>query len=432
MKLKHGKYRGQFIPVRDKNKRKIAGLSNRNGRFYGMLWVEIGNSERKTARRFPLLTPEGVQCANLTEAKAAYDLLRVARQDNAHPLSGRKPSFSAWADDYLTLTQTLSKKTGTVQNEKQALERWKAHLGTIAVDKVSTPMISGYKEKRLKGGHFGKKKFKPASHRTVRLDFIMLRNVLNAAKEAGHIRKLPEFPKIKVPAPARRSLITPEEFERLLEACTAQDEGKKEPVTKNGEQLRDFFRLLAFCGCREQEGIRIGWGHVDFENKRVFIGAPEDFQAAAITVGTGGISKNHGSRIVDFNPQLESLLLEMKSRKQENSSWLFPSPQRGEKDIHAKTFRESLKLVRTHADLPDVGFHDLRHLFCSFCVMAGIDFMTIASWLGHKDGGILIGKVYGHLLDEHRKKMASKLTIGISAILPISEQSAASVNTRSG
>jgi hypothetical protein len=48
--------------------------------------------------------------------------------------------------------------------------------------------------------------------------------------------------------------------------------------------------------------------------------------------------------------------------------------------------------------------------------MAGIDFMTIAAWLGHKDGGILVGKVYGHLLDEHRAKMARRLTIGIAAI----------------
>ena len=32
--------------------------------------------------------------------------------------------------------------------------------------------------------------------------------------------------------------------------------------------------------------------------------------------------------------------------------------------------------------------------------------MTIAAWLGHKDGGILVGKVYGHLLDEHRQKAA--------------------------
>jgi hypothetical protein len=37
-------------------------------------------------------------------------------------------------------------------------------------------------------------------------------------------------------------------------------------------------------------------------------------------------------------------------------------------------------------------------------------------WLGHKDGGILIGKVYGHLLDEHRQKMAAKLTIGLAPV----------------
>jgi hypothetical protein len=42
--------------------------------------------------------------------------------------------------------------------------------------------------------------------------------------------------------------------------------------------------------------------------------------------------------------------------------------------------------------------------------MAGIDYMTIAKWAGHKDGGVLIGKTYGHLNREHMKKMASKLT----------------------
>jgi integrase len=63
-----------------------------------------------------------------------------------------------------------------------------------------------------------------------------------------------------------------------------------------------------------------------------------------------------------------------------------------------------------------VGFHDLRHYFCSMCVMAGLDFMTIAAWLGHKDGGILVGKVYGHLLDEHRQKAAKLVHFEFSVI----------------
>jgi len=71
--------------------------------------------------------------------------------------------------------------------------------------------------------------------------------------------------------------------------------------------------------------------------------------------------------------------------------------------------RESFKLVREKAGLAWVGFHDLRHFFASQCVMAGIDFMTIAEWLGHQDGGILVGKVYGHLADSHKQEAAQKL-----------------------
>ncbi len=42
-------------------------------------------------------------------------------------------------------------------------------------------------------------------------------------------------------------------------------------------------------------------------------------------------------------------------------------------------------------------------------VLSGVDFMTIAAWVGHKDGGVLIGKVYGHLANEHRKAMAKRV-----------------------
>lgn len=56
------------------------------------------------------------------------------------------------------------------------------------------------------------------------------------------------------------------------------------------------------------------------------------------------------------------------------------------------------------AGLARIGFHDLRHYFISYCVMSGIDYMTIAKWMGHRDGGILIGKVYGHLTDDHARR----------------------------
>jgi hypothetical protein len=38
--------------------------------------------------------------------------------------------------------------------------------------------------------------------------------------------------------------------------------------------------------------------------------------------------------------------------------------------------------------------------------------MTIARWIGHQDGGILIGKVYGHLSNEHAQRQAKKIDFG--------------------
>jgi len=41
--------------------------------------------------------------------------------------------------------------------------------------------------------------------------------------------------------------------------------------------------------------------------------------------------------------------------------------------------------------------------------MSGIDYMTIAEWVGHQDGGILIGKVYGHLAKSHKREQARRV-----------------------
>jgi integrase len=117
-----------------------------------------------------------------------------------------------------------------------------------------------------------------------------------------------------------------------------------------------------------------------------------------------------------LNPALASLLKEMATRQAPDLQWLFPSPQRGKKDIHLRTFRETLKLARAEAKLDKFGFHDCRHYFISMSVMAGIDNMTIARWVGHRDGGVLIGKVYGHLTDEHTQRQAQKL-----ALTPVSD-----------
>ena len=56
-----------------------------------------------------------------------------------------------------------------------------------------------------------------------------------------------------------------------------------------------------------------------------------------------------------------------------------------------------------------ITHHDLRHLFATRCIESGVDIPTVSRWLGHKDGGALAMKVYGHLRDSHSTAMAQKV-----------------------
>jgi integrase len=378
-------HRAQFIPACDSRNRRIPGLYLRGSRYYAQLWVDLGNG-RKAARRFPLKDGDNLPVRTLREAQEALEIKRHERRENKLRPIGPEPLFANYYVTYFEKATVQRKRTGTIANERQAVARWSDHLGHVRIDQIATPAIAAYVDKRLKGGVFCGRKLKRVSERTANLDLIVLRNVLKAAVDDGLLRELPRIKMLDEPPSPKRKLITPDEFNALLTVgCSA--------CKKNGEQLADYLRFLAFSGAREKEALRIRWQDIDFELEK-------------LTVGSDGLAKNRESRTIELNPQLRTLLRDMSRRRPPDCSWLFASPQRGPRDEHAKSFRESLKIARTAAQLEWVAFHDLRHYFCSVCVMAGINFMVVATWLGHKDGGILVGKVYGHLLDEHRQKAA--------------------------
>jgi len=387
--------RFQFIPVRDSRNRRVAGLYLRHGRYYGQLWSDAGYG-KKTARRFALRDGDNEPVRTLKEAREALEVKRHERRERRLPTPGHKPRLVDYCATYFDKAKVQRKRVGTLDGEREALARWCDHIGHVRIDRIATPAIAAFVDRRLKGGIFCGRKLRAASERTANLDLMRLRNVLKNAIDDGYLRELPRMKMLDEPPPPKRKLVTPAEFDRLIESARTACE-------KNGTQLADYLRFLAFSGAREQEALRIKWKDVDFERERVTIGADQ-------------LTKNWESRTVEFNPQLGALLRELHSRRAPDCSWVFPSPQRGPRDEHAKSFRESLKIARKAAGLEWIGFHDLRHYFCSVCVMAGIDFMTIAAWLGHKDGGILVGKVYGHLLDEHRSKAAKQVRFGLSVV----------------
>ena len=389
-----------FAKVLDGRKQPIRGLWVRNGRFYAQLKIENPITGLKKTRRVPLNDKDGNRVQTAAQAVGELKRLQTQRADNQLPILERTPKFNDYVARYIAFVSSGqgTKKPGTIQKEKAILARWADYLGQLRIDQIKRVHVNRFIEARLK---------EDVSPRTVNLDVIALRVMLKGALEDGLIQRLPtEGLRPLKTITRKRPLFTAEDLEKLCAAAmgTRRDKnGAGVPVTENAGQFTDYIKFLAYCGARRNEALAMRWQDVDFKQ-------------AQLTIGAEGDTKNRSARVVDFNPKLKAHLLDMKKRSAPDSQWLFPSPQRGERDIPAKTFRESLRLARTQAKMPDFNFHDCRHHFISMCVMSGVDFMTIAAWVGHRDGGVLIGKVYGHLANEHRKAIDERVNFGPVAV----------------
>jgi integrase len=72
--------------------------------------------------------------------------------------------------------------------------------------------------------------------------------------------------------------------------------------------------------------------------------------------------------------------------------------------------QKSLDRVAKEVGAHRITHHDLRHLFATRCIESGVDIPTVSRWLGHKDGGALLMKTYGHLRREHSIAQAQRVT----------------------
>jgi integrase len=389
--------RHRYTKVRDNRKHPIRGLWRRNGNFYARITTgEINEKGEKVIAWVPL-----VNASTASEAQDEFRTLLVERDENRLRPIGLSPLFKDYAQTYVERQETIGKKHDTVVTERTHINRWIKAIGPLRLDKIRPHHITDH----LHGLRRAKK-----SARTCNLSLTCLRNVLKSARIDGHLKTSPAdgLEWFKTEKKAHR-LYSPDEIDRLCQAALAPryfvgrlaKGGENGSPLKNGIQFCDYLRFLQYSGGREQESLRVRLTDVDMNNGHVMIGAEGD-------------AKNREARAVDLNAQLRQLLEDMATRRAPDSQWLFPSPQRGESDEHAKTFRESLKLAREAAGLPDFGFHDLRRFFASRAVMSGIDFLTVSRWLGHKDGGILLGKSYAHLANEHTQRQAARLTFRVA------------------
>ena len=380
----HG--RGSYSKVFDLRKRRVRGLWERNSTYYAQLSIPDPLTGRKSVRRVRLEDKDGQPVATLAEAVKVMSRLKVKREDQTLKLDPKRtPPFSEYADSYIDRLVKLgdSKRPATVRRERGSLRLIKRHLGELRLREITPAIINDYMARR---------KAKGVSARGVNIEVVVLRNVLRAAIDDGHLSVLPETKRLKETKPMHR-LLTFNEIERVADAAR-----QAAPIT--GQMVADFIRVMAFSGGRWAETLRLRWPDVDFERKQIHYGAD-------------GLSKNGEARAVDFNPKLETHLRDMASRRAPDSEFLFPSRRRGEdNDLASISFNKTLRTARVAAGVPDFTCHACRHFFASMALMSKVDVHTVAAWLGHKDNGVLLAKTYSHLLGQHKREQAQRVSFG--------------------
>jgi integrase len=152
----------------------------------------------------------------------------------------------------------------------------------------------------------------------------------------------------------------------------------------------DFVSFLAYSGLRKSEAKFVTWSDADFESGEIIVrGDP--------LTGT----KNNEIRRVPMIPELRDMLTAMRdSRRIEKGS---------ERVLRVNEAEKSMRAAAKKIGIAHVRHHDLRHLFASTCIESGVDIPTVSRWLGHKDGGGLAMKVYGHLRREHSAAQAQRV-----------------------
>lgn len=206
--------------------------------------------------------------------------------------------------------------------------------------------------------------------------------VLNFAKREGLLIDNPAQV-LRRRKMGRASIVIPSkhEFQKLVAQLRGQD--------SRSHQAADLVELLAYSGMRLAEATSILWSDVDFTNSRFVV--------------TGGElrTKNHEARVVPLFPALRHFLEQLAAKHQ---------PAASDRIIGIDNAKTAMGNACTTAELPQFTHHCMRHYFVSNAIEAGIDFKTVAAWVGHKDGGLLVAKTYGHLRDTHSTEMAKRMT----------------------
>lgn len=207
----------------------------------------------------------------------------------------------------------------------------------------------------------------------------LLRHSIAEIRKAGlrHDDPCERLVRMKVRQSAVDSLPSREHFEAIVSRMRSTQKAHSKRAALHCE-------FLAWSGCRFGEARAVLKTDVLGEWLRI--------------TGPEGGTKGGEPRMLPINPTLRRVIDELLALDPDGPNLLTLSRP-----------RDALKNACAHLKLPHMRIHDLRHLFATMAIESGVDIPTLARWLGHKDRGITLMRVYGHLRDQHSLSAAQKM-----------------------
>jgi len=279
----------------------------------------------------------------------ALEIYRARLQANPDIKSKTKDYYQQRIDSLLKTWPSLEEKTNLRDLSKQDCLDWAAKYGGSAT----------------------------AFNNTV----LVLRAVLDIAVESGVIYE-------NVARHVTRRAVRPKELHLPDNAKFAEWVQKIETAGgRYSHDCADLVCFLAYGGFRLGEAKNITWRDCDFAREEIVVrGDPEE--------GT----KNSEVRRVPMIGEMRELI----ERLQKENAERPPTAT----IMRVGECQKAMDTAARKVGIAHLTHHDLRHLFATRCIESGVDIPTVSRWLGHKDGGALAMKVYGHLRNQHSASMA--------------------------
>lgn len=153
------------------------------------------------------------------------------------------------------------------------------------------------------------------------------------------------------------------------------------------DHLKAPFRFALATGLREQNVLRLEWSRVDLKRKTMRV--------------LGQDAK--GKKAMGFPLNREAVAI-LRAQEGIDRKWVFPSPS-GEPYTRANN--TAWRAAFRRSGVPYARWHDLRHTWASWHVMAGTSLIELKDLGGWRS--IQSVMRYAHLAPEHLKGAAEKV-----------------------